>query len=84
MREPKMYLKALLNLVIPIAAILLIIYGLPRLLGFFMPFVIGWVIALIANPMVKWLEKNVKIVRKHSSAIIVIGAIILIVLPYII
>lgn len=80
MREPKMYLKALLNLVIPIATILLIIYGLPRLLGFFMPFVIGWVIALIANPMVKWLEKNVKIVRKHSSAIIVIGAIILIVL----
>lgn len=75
-----MYLKALLNLVIPIAAILLIIYGLPRLLGFFMPFVIGWIIALIANPIVKWLEKNVKIVRKHSSAIIVIGAIILIVL----
>lgn len=79
MGNSKMYLKAIINLLIAFGFILFLIYGVPRLLGFFMPFVIGWIIALIANPIVKWLEKNVKIVRKHSSAIIVIGAIIIIV-----
>jgi sporulation integral membrane protein YtvI len=37
-----------------------------------MPFVIGWIIAIIANPLVHFLEKRVKIHRKHSSAIILI------------
>ena len=37
-----------------------------------MPFVIGWIIAMIANPLVRFMEKRVKIVRKHSSAIIII------------
>jgi sporulation integral membrane protein YtvI len=37
-----------------------------------MPFVIGWIIAMIANPLVRFLEKKVKIHRKHSSAIILV------------
>ena len=36
-----------------------------------MPFVVGWCIALICNPLVKFLEKRLKLVRKHSSAVIV-------------
>lgn len=86
MREPKIYIKALLNLLIALITFLIIIFVVPKLLGFFMPFAIGWVIAIIANPMVKWLEKKVKIVRKHSSAIIVIGtiAIVIFILYYII
>ena len=44
-----------------------------RLLGFFFPFVIGWVIAMIANPLVRFLEKRVKIVRKHSSIVLIVG-----------
>ncbi|ROR28585.1 sporulation integral membrane protein YtvI [Mobilisporobacter senegalensis] len=80
MRERKLYIKAILNLFIALITFLIIIYAVPKLLGFFMPFAIGWIIAIIANPMVKWLEKNVRIVRKHSSAIIVIGAIVIIIL----
>jgi sporulation integral membrane protein YtvI len=41
-------------------------------LGFFLPFVIGWIVAMIANPLVRFLEKKVKILRKHSSAIIIV------------
>lgn len=37
-----------------------------------MPFVIGWIISLIANPLVRWLESKVKILRKHSSVIIIV------------
>ncbi len=38
-----------------------------------MPFVIGWVIAMIANPLVRMLERRLKMVRKHSSALIVVA-----------
>ena len=35
-----------------------------NLIRFFMPFVIGWIIAAIASPLVNWLEKRLKIVKK--------------------
>ena len=37
-----------------------------------MPFVVGWIIAMVANPLVRFLESRVKIVRKHSSALIIV------------
>lgn len=37
-----------------------------------MPFVIGWIIALIANPLVKFFEKKLKIVRKHGTWLVII------------
>lgn len=69
----KKYAKILLNMGISIVGIILVIWIGPKLLRFFMPFVIGWVIAMIANPLVRFLEKRLKIVRKHSSAVIVVG-----------
>lgn len=51
-----------------------------RLLVFLMPFVIGWIIASIAAPLVNWLEKRLKIVKKLGSALIVILVLALIVL----
>ena len=56
-----------------------IIIGL-RLIVFLMPFVIGWIIASIAAPLVNWLEKRLKIVKKLGSALIVILVIVLIAL----
>lgn len=53
-----------------------------NLLRFLMPFVIGWIIAAIAAPLVNWLEKRLKIVKKLGSALIVIlvlAAIILVI-----
>lgn len=43
-----------------------------RLIGFLMPFVIGWIVASIATPLVNWLEKRMKIVKKLGAALIVI------------
>ena len=51
-----------------------------KLIGFLMPFVIGWIIASIASPLVNWLEKKLKIVKKLGSALIVILVLGLIVL----
>ncbi len=73
MENLKKYSRILLNIVIPILQIAAVCWLGPKLLMFFMPFVIGWIIALIANPLVRWLEKRVKIVRKHSSFVIVVA-----------
>lgn len=73
------YIKILVNLLVAIGIVLLLYLVFPKLLSFFLPFVIGWIVALIANPLVRFLEKKVKILRKHSSAIIivvVIGAVV--------
>ena len=72
MENKKRYVAILLNILIPVAEILLICLLGPKLLKFFMPFVIGWIIAMIANPLVRFLESRLRIVRRHSSALIVV------------
>lgn len=79
MNDWKKYLRLILNIVIPLLIIWVICFVGPRFLKFFLPFVIGWIIAMIANPLVKFLEKRVKIVRKHSSMMIVVAVLALII-----
>lgn len=73
MKESKLltYIKILINFVFVIVAGLLLLFVFPKVLRFFMPFVIGWIVSMIANPLVRFLENKVKILRKHSSAIII-------------
>jgi len=74
------YLKILTNFMVLILGLFLVVYIGPKVAVFFMPFLIGWIIAMIANPLVKVLEKKVKILRKHSSMgiiIVVLGLIVL-------
>jgi len=73
------YLRNVVNIVLFLAGTLLVCILTPKLLVFFLPFVVGWIIALIANPLVRFLEKRLKIVRKHGSMLIIIGAIALVV-----
>ena len=75
----KHYLGLILNIVIPLTGWLLLCLLGPKLLKFFMPFVIGWIIAMIANPLVRFLERRVKLVRKHSSIVIVVAALALVI-----
>ena len=35
-----------------------------KAIGFLMPFVIGWIISAVAAPLVNWLEKRLRIVKK--------------------
>lgn len=73
------YIKNILSFVLTVAGIVFGIFIGIRFLGFFMPFVVGWIIALIANPLVRFLERRMKIVRKHSSMLIIIGVLALII-----
>ena len=74
------YLRNVVNIVLFLVGVVLVCLFVPRFLVFFMPFVVGWIIAMIANPLVRFMEKRLKIVRKHSSMVIIIGTIALIVL----
>lgn len=72
MEHSRPYWKVIVSLVISLICTVLVIllgYGLLRL---FLPFVLGWLIACIANPMVCWLEKRLKIVKNLGSAITII------------
>ncbi|SHM72299.1 sporulation integral membrane protein YtvI [Anaerosporobacter mobilis DSM 15930] len=79
MKNPNIYKKIAIDLILTIVIVLLLIFVAPKLIAFFLPFVIGYVIALIANPLVKFLEKRLKIVRKHGSAIVIIVVLALII-----
>lgn len=76
----KKYFKVLLNLGIALAILLLCIYLVPKAIGFFMPFIVGYIIALIASPLVRFFEEKLKIKRKASSVFVIVAVIALVVL----
>ncbi len=71
--------RNLLNIGIFAAQIVLFVFAGPVLVKFFLPVIVGWLIAQLANPLVHFLEKHLHIVRKHSSFGVIFGAIFLIV-----
>ena len=76
----KKYCKALVNLGVAFIILLLIVFLVPKLLVFFAPFVAGWIIALIASPLVRFFEEKVKIKRKAGSAFVIVAVIALVIL----
>lgn len=72
--------RNLLNIGIFVVQVLLLVLLGPKLVSFFLPVLVGWLIARLAGPLARFLEKRLHIVRKHSSFGIIFGAIALIVL----
>lgn len=79
MKPSTKYLKIALNYLSMIATIIIFAWLLPRALSYFMPFVIAAVISLIANPLVRFLERRIKIKRKAGSAFVIILTLALVV-----
>ena len=69
------YSKIFLNLAYTLVAVLLAAFVLPRILVFFLPFLIGWLIALVAYPVVSFLERHVKIRRKAMTVFVIVAAV---------
>jgi len=65
-------LKLIVNLLVSLVILLLCIFLVPKLLLFFMPFVIGWIISCIANPFVVFLERKLKIRRKAGTVVVIV------------
>lgn len=79
MKDSRPYWKVVVSLAFALlatAAVLLIgYYGIIL----FAPFVIGWIVAGIANPLTKWLEKKLKIKRKIGSALVIVFVLALVI-----
>lgn len=80
MKTREKYLKIFTNLILFLLIVLAILFVVPEVFRFFMPFVIGWILAMLANPIVRFMERHLKIVRKHGTVVVIIGALALVIL----
>lgn len=76
----RIYLKVVLNLFTALAIVLLCIFLLPRCIWFFMPFIMGWLISLIASPVVRFFEEKLKVKRKAMTAVVIVAVLAVVVL----
>ena len=65
-------IKLIVNILISLLILLFCIFLVPKLVLFFMPFVIGWIISCIANPFVVFLERKLKIRRKAGTVVVIV------------
>ncbi len=79
MESNRPYWKVIVSLIFSLLATALVIGLGVAGIRIFAPFVVGWIIACIANPVVCWLDKKLKIKRRLGSAltiVLVIGVVI--------
>lgn len=72
MRKWRILFDIIMELVVFFGTAVLLIIGIPKLMGFFWPFVASWILALLATPLCNFLEKHIKLNKKWSSAVIII------------
>ncbi len=70
--DTRPYWKVLVSLVFSLTATVLFIYVGIKAIFYFMPFVIGWILSVIAGPLETFLEKKLKIMKRLGSAITII------------
>lgn len=76
----KHYCRLILNIIFPIAVLAALFTVVPRVLVFFLPFVIGWFIAMLANPFIRLLHQKTHLMqRKHASIFIILVLLALII-----
>ena len=69
MESNRPYWKVIISLIFSLLATALVIgIGIAGI-RIFAPFVVGWIIACIANPVVGWLDKKLKILIKFPEHI---------------
>lgn len=69
---PPKYKKAGLNLLLTAVIALSCVYLAPKIIMLFMPFILGWFLALLANPLVRFFEEKIRIKRKAGSILVII------------
>lgn len=74
MKRWEIYLDIIMELLVILAGALLLIFVLPKAIVFLWPFVAGWIISMMAHPVIEYLEKKVKLPKKFGSAILIAGS----------
>lgn len=76
----KHYCKIFLNILIPCISLILLFWLGPKLILFFMPFLLGFILAKLANPLVAYVSEKSKIRRKAVSVFVIIAVLGIVVL----
>ena len=72
---PRKYGKAFINLIVTAFIIWVSVSVVPKIMLLFMPFIIGWFLAVLANPPVRFFEEKLKIKRRAGSALVIVSVI---------
>jgi len=72
MENTRPYWKVIVSLTFSLIATALVIGLGVAAIRIFVPFVIGWIVACIANPVVCWLDKKLRIQKKLGSALMIV------------
>lgn len=72
MKRWQIGLSIILEIVFFLIGAVLLILIVPRLLGFFWPFVASWILAMLATPLCNFLEKHIRLNKQWASAFIII------------
>lgn len=71
MKRWEIYLDMIMELLVITVGAFFLIYVAPKCLGFLWPFVAGWLIAMMAHPVIEYLEKKIRLPKKFGSAILI-------------
>lgn len=74
------YTKYFANILVWALGIYLLAIFVPKLAVIMLPFILGWLVAMMANPLVKFLESHIKLKRKFGSILIIVLVLSLMVL----
>ncbi|MGN1266852.1 MAG: sporulation integral membrane protein YtvI, partial [Dorea sp.] len=72
LKDYRPYWKVIVSLAFSLLGTFLFVFLGAKLLIYLMPFVIGWFLSYLVSPIVNWLEKRLKIVKKLGSALIIV------------
>lgn len=72
MKRWEIYLDIIMELLVICLGALFLFVAVPKCLGFLWPFVAGWIISMIAHPVIEYLEKKVRLPKKFGSVILII------------
>ncbi len=78
----EIYKKAFVNVLFTVFVAVLLVILVPKIWIYFLPFLIAWLIAACACPIVHFLEKKIRLKRKMGSVIVIVAVIAAIVLLF--
>ncbi len=74
----KLRKKICVHLLVCLCMVLAVVFVVPPLFKLFLPLIVAWLIAMLANPLVRFLENKIKIMRKHGTVIVIVVVLALI------
>lgn len=75
MRRWEIYLEIFMELIVIAGGAFLLIFVLPKCIGFLWPFVAAWIVAMLAHPVIAFLEDKISLPKRFGSALIIIAVI---------